>query len=112
MQRLVIAEKPSVAQSIAAVIGAKQKHDGYLTGNGYTVSWCLGHLAELSDASVYNTDYARWNMKDLPIIPKDYRYTVAPDKRKQFDVLRELLRSPEISEVINACDGCTLKTEP
>jgi DNA topoisomerase III, bacteria and conjugative plasmid len=105
LQKLVIAEKPSVAQSIAAVIGAKQKHDGYLSGNGYTVSWCLGHLAELSDASVYNADYARWNMKDLPIIPKNYRYTVAPDKRKQFDVLRELLRSPEISEVINACDA-------
>ena len=105
MQKLVIAEKPSVAQSIAAVIGAKQKHDGYLSGNGYSVSWCLGHLAELSDASVYNTDYARWNMKDLPIIPTDYRYTVAPDKRKQFDVLRELLRSPDTSEVINACDA-------
>ena len=105
MQKLVIAEKPSVAQSIAAVIGAKQKRDGYLTGNGYTVSWCLGHLAELSDASAYNTDYARWSMKDLPIIPNDFRYTVASDKRKQFDVLRELLRSPEISEVINACDS-------
>ena len=105
MQKLVIAEKPSVAQSIAAVIGAKQKHDGYLTGGGYTVSWCLGHLAELSDASAYNADYANWNRKDLPIIPENYRFTVAPDKRKQFDVLRELLRSPEISEVINACDA-------
>ena len=105
MQKLVIAEKPSVAQSIAAVIGAKQKHDGYLTGGGYTVSWCLGHLAELSGASAYNADYAKWNRKDLPIIPENYRFTVAPDKRKQFDVLRELLRSPEISEVINACDA-------
>ena len=105
MQRLVIAEKPSVAQSIAAVIGAKQKHDGYLTGGGYAVSWCLGHLAELSDASAYNADYAKWNMKDLPIIPVSYRFTIAPDKRKQFNVLRELLRSPEISEVINACDA-------
>ena len=105
MQKLVIAEKPSVAQSIAAVIGAKQKHDGYLTGGGYTVSWCLGHLAELSDASAYNADYAKWNRKDLPIIPENYRFTVAPDKRKQFDVLRELLRSPEISEVVNACDA-------
>ena len=105
MQKLVIAEKPSVAQSIAAVIGAKQKHDGYLTGGGYTVSWCLGHLAELSDASVYNADYAKWNRKDLPIIPENYRFTVAPEKRKQFDVLRELLRSPEISEVVNACDA-------
>ena len=105
MQKLVIAEKPSVAQSIAAVIGAKQKHDGYFTGGGYTVSWCLGHLAELSDASAYNADYAKWNRKDLPIIPENFRFTVAPDKRKQFDVLRELLRSPEISEVINACDA-------
>jgi len=105
LQKLVIAEKPSVAQSIAAVIGAKQKHDGYLTGGGYTVSWCLGHLAELSDASAYNADYAKWNRKDLPIIPENYRFTVAPDKRKQFDVLRELLRSPDTSEVINACDA-------
>ena len=105
MQKLVIAEKPSVAQSIAAVIGAKQKHDGYLTGGGYTVSWCLGHLAELSDASAYNADYAKWNRKDLPIIPENYRFTIAPEKRKQFDVLRELLRSPEISEVVNACDA-------
>ena len=105
MPKLVIAEKPSVAQSIAAVIGAKQKYDGYLTGGGYTVSWCLGHLAELSDASAYNADYAKWNRKDLPIIPENYRFTVTPDKRKQFDVLRELLRSPEISEVINACDA-------
>ena len=105
MQKLVIAEKPSVAQSIAAVIGANQKHDGYLTGNGYTVSWCLGHLAELSDASAYHAEYAKWNLKDLPIIPESYRFSVASDKRMQFDVLRELLRSPEISEVINACDA-------
>ena len=101
MQKLVIAEKPSVAQSIAAVIGAKQKHDGYLSGNGYTVSWCLGHLAELADASAYKADYAKWNMKDLPIIPQDFRFTIATDKRKQFDVLRELLHSPDTTEVIN-----------
>ncbi len=103
--RLVIAEKPSVAQSIAAVLGAKQRHDGYLTGSGYTVSWCYGHLAELSDASAYNADYAKWRMKDLPIIPQNFRFTLAPDKRKQFDVLRGLLRSPDTSEVINACDA-------
>ena len=105
MQKLVIAEKPSVAQSIAAVIGAKQKHDGYLTGGGYTVSWCLGHLAELSDASAYNADFAKWRREDLPIIPQSFHYTVAQDKQKQFDVLWDLLRSPEISEVINACDA-------
>ena len=103
--RLVIAEKPSVAQSIAAVIGAKQKHDGYLSGSGYIVSWCFGHLAELSDAATYNADYAKWRMEDLPILPVNFRFSIAPDKRKQFDVLRELLRSPDTAEVINACDA-------
>ena len=103
--RLVIAEKPSVAQSIAAVIGAKQRHDGYLSGSGYIVSWCFGHLAELSDASAYNADYAKWRMEDLPILPQNFKFSIAPDKRKQFDVLRDLLRSPDTSEVINACDA-------
>ena len=66
--RLVIAEKPSVAQSIAAVLGAKSRHDGYLEGSGYIVSWCFGHLAELADAAVYNADDAKWTLAALPII--------------------------------------------
>ena len=105
MNRLVIAEKPSVAQSIAAVLGATEKHDGYLSGGGYTVSWCYGHLAELADALAYNADYAKWRMKDLPIIPQNFRFTILPDKRRQFDVLWTLLRSEETAEVINACDA-------
>ncbi len=72
MNRLLIAEKPSVAQSIAAVLGAKDRNDGYLSGRGFIVSWCLGHLAELSDASAYNEDYAKWRLKDMPIIPAEY----------------------------------------
>ena len=103
--RLVIAEKPSVAQSIAAVLNAKQRRDGYLEGGGYIVSWCFGHLAELADAAVYNSDYAKWSLKDLPIVPYSYRFTVQEDKRKQFDVLRALLRREDVSEVINACDA-------
>lgn len=103
--KLVIAEKPSVAQSIAAVLGAKQRNSGYLSGNGYIVSWCFGHLAELSDASAYNADYAKWSMKDLPIIPANFRFTIAPDKQEQFDVLRNLMRSEDCAEVINACDA-------
>ena len=99
--RLVIAEKPSVAQSIAAVLGAKQRRDGYLEGGGYIVSWCFGHLAELADAAVYNADYAKWSLKDLPIVPYSYRFIVRADKRKQFDVLRR----EDVSEVINACDA-------
>ena len=90
--RLVIAEKPSVAQSIAVVLNAKKRHDGYLEGGGYLVSWCFGHLAELADAAAYNADYAKWTMKDLPIVPTSYRFTIREDKRKQFDILRGLLR--------------------
>ncbi len=103
--RLVIAEKPSVAQSIAAVLNAKKRHDGYLEGGGYLVSWCFGHLAELADAAVYNADYAKWTMKDLPIVPLNYRFTIREDKRKQFDTLRELLRREDVYEVVNACDA-------
>ena len=103
--RLVIAEKPSVAQSIAVVLNAKKRHDGYLEGGGYLVSWCFGHLAELADAAAYNADYAKWTMKDLPIVPTSYRLTIREDKRKQFDILRGLLRREDVSEVVNACDA-------
>ena len=103
--RLVIAEKPSVAQSIAVVLNAKKRHDGYLEGGGYLVSWCFGHLAELADAAAYNADYAKWTMKDLPIVPMNYRFTIREDKRKQFDILRGLLRREDVSEVVNACDA-------
>ena len=105
MNRLVIAEKPSVAQSIATVLGAKDRNDGYLSGSGFIVSWCFGHLAELSDASAYNADYAKWGLKDLPIIPAEYRFSIAPDKQKQFDLLRKLMNAPDTSEIINACDA-------
>ena len=103
--RLVIAEKPSVAQSIAAVLNVKKRHDGYLEGGGYLVSWCFGHLAELADAASYNADYAKWTMKDLPIVPLNYRFTIRGDKQKQFDILRELLRREDVTEVVNACDA-------
>mgnify|MGYP002604431573 CR=1 FL=1 len=73
MSRLVIAEKPSVAQSIASVLGAGNRKDGYLEGGGYLVSWCFGHLAELSDASAYNPDYAKWRYEDLPILPEKWQ---------------------------------------
>ena len=103
--RLVIAEKPSVAQSIAAVLGAKSRHDGYLEGGGYIVSWCFGHLAELADAAVYNADDAKWTLAALPIIPASFRFIVRADKQKQFDILRELMRREDVTEVVNACDA-------
>ena len=103
--RLVIAEKPSVAQSIAAVLGAKSRHDGYLEGGGYIVSWCFGHLAELADAAVYNADDAKWTLAALPIIPASFRFIVRSEKQKQFDILRELMRREDVAEVVNACDA-------
>ena len=105
MSRLVIAEKPSVAQSIASVLGAANRKDGYLEGGGYLVSWCFGHLAELSDASAYNPDYAKWRYEDLPILPEKWQYSVAADKKKQFDLLKKLMERSDVTEVVNACDA-------
>ena len=103
--KLVIAEKPSVARSIAAVIGATDRQDGCLQGNGYLVSWCIGHLVSFADAALYDERFKKWRYEDLPIIPESWRLTVPPDKRERFDTLRTLLRSEEVSEVINACDA-------
>ena len=103
--KLVIAEKPSVAQSLAAVIGATVRKDGYLEGNGWRVSWCVGHLAGLADADVYNPDYAKWRYDDLPILPEHWQMVVGKDKKKQFDVLKKLMNAPDVTEVVNACDA-------
>jgi len=103
--RLVIAEKPSVAQSLSAVIGANARKDGYLEGNGWRVSWCVGHLAGLADADSYDPRYAKWRYDDLPILPSDWKMSVGRDKKKQFDILKKLLCAPDVTEVVNACDA-------
>ena len=103
--KLVIAEKPSVAQSLAAVIGATTHKDGYLEGNGWRVSWCVGHLAGLADADAYNPEYAKWRYDDLPILPEPWQMVVSKDKKKQFDVLKQLMNAPDVTEVVNACDA-------
>lgn len=104
-QTLVIAEKPSVAQTIAAALGAKEKKDGFLTGNGYIVSWCVGHLIGLAEAAAYGEQYKKWSYDSLPILPQEWQYTVAADKEKQFKVLKRLMHRAEVSEVVNACDA-------
>ena len=103
--KLVIAEKPSVAISIAKVIGANKKKDGYYEGNGYKVSWCVGHLIQMANPDSYDEKYAKWNMADLPIIPSDYKYEVAKATKKQFNILKKLMNGKEIDMVINACDA-------
>ena len=102
---LIIAEKPSVAKSIAAVLGATKKEDGYLSGNGHLVSWCFGHLAELADAETYDQRYGKWVLEDLPILPEPWQYVVSRDKGKQFSLLRSLMNRSDVDTVINACDA-------
>ena len=103
--QLVIAEKPSVAQSLANILGVSTRHDGYMEGKKYIVSWCFGHLAGLADADVYDTRYAKWRMEDLPIIPSPFQFRIAEGKQNQFDVLQKLMRREDVTEVINACDA-------
>ncbi|MBS5388917.1 MAG: DNA topoisomerase 3 [Clostridiales bacterium] len=102
---LVIAEKPSVAQSIAAVLGAREKKDGFIEGNGYLVSWCVGHLIGLAEAAAYGEQYQKWSYDSLPILPQEWKYTVAADKKAQFDTLKDLMHRDDVSEVVNACDA-------
>ena len=102
---LVIAEKPSVAISIAKVIGATKKKDGYYEGNGYRVSWCVGHLIQMANPYSYDEKYAKWNMEDLPIIPSEYKYEVSKSTKKQFSILKKLLNDKEVENVVNACDA-------
>lgn len=105
MYQLIIAEKPSVAQSIAAVLGAKRRENGYLEGSGYLVSWCFGHLAELASAETYNEAYAKWRYDDLPIVPFSWRWKISRDKWTQFEILKTLLHREDVGSVINACDA-------
>ena len=102
---LVIAEKPSVAISIAKVIGATKKKDGYYEGNGYRVSWCVGHLIRMANPDSYDEKYAKWNIEDLPIIPSAYKYEVSKSTKKQFSILKKLLNDKEVENVVNACDA-------
>jgi DNA topoisomerase-3 len=105
MYRLVIAEKPSVAQSIAKVLGSMARKEGYMEGSGWLVSWCVGHLAGLAEPGVYNPAYDKWRKEDLPIVPENWHFTIGKDKRKQFDALRTLMRREDVCEVVNACDA-------
>ena len=103
--KLVIAEKPSVARSIAGVIGAMEKHDGYLEGNGYLVSWCIGHLVSFADAGRYDERFKKWRYEDLPILPEPWQYIIPDDKKQQFDVLRSLMQRPDVTGLVCATDA-------
>ena len=104
-KRLVIAEKPSVGNSIAAVLGVTDRKDGYIEGRDYIVSWGFGHLAELANADTYDEKYAKWRYDDLPIVPANWKYKIPRDKYNQFETLKKLMNRADVSDVINACDA-------
>ena len=103
--QLVIAEKPSVARSIAAVIGATEKQNGYWQGGGYLVSWCIGHLVSFAEAGQYDEKYCKWRYEDLPILPQPWQFIVPDEKKQQFEVLRALLNRPDVDSVTAATDA-------
>ena len=103
--KLVLAEKPSVAQSIAKVLGANKREDGYLEGNGYVVSWCVGHLVELAQPEAYDAKYSKWTYADLPIFPADWRYEVSSGTKKQFGILKKLMARDDVASLVCATDA-------
>ena len=103
--QLVVSEKPSVAMSYAKVLGATNRQDGYLEGNGYLVSWCVGHLVELAPPNVYDAKYVKWSIADLPILPDRWLYLVSASTKKQFGILKKLMNRPDVDSVTAATDA-------
>jgi DNA topoisomerase-3 len=103
--KLVIAEKPSVSQSISTVIGATVRKDGYMEGNGYLVTWCVGHLVEFASADCYDEKYAKWKYEGLPILPSNWKYVISKGKEKQMKTIGELMQRSDVTEVIAATDA-------
>lgn len=103
--KLVVAEKPSVAMSYAKVLGATNRQDGYLEGNGYLVSWCVGHLVELAPPNVYDEKFIKWSIADLPILPQKWQYLVSASTKKQFGILQKLMNRPDVDSIVCATDA-------
>ena len=103
--QLVVSEKPSTAQAYAKVLGATNRQDGYWEGNGYLVSWCIGHLVELAPPNVYDAKYVKWSIADLPILPEKWQYLVSASTKKQFGILKKLMNRPDVDSVTAATDA-------
>ena len=103
--RLVVSEKPSVAMAYAKVLGVTNRKDGYLEGGGYLVSWCIGHLVELAPPNIYDEQYVKWSIADLPILPQQWQYLVSASTKKQFGVLKDLMNRPDVDSIVCATDA-------
>ena len=105
MSKLIIAEKPSVAKSIASALGASSRADGFYEGSGLIVSWCVGHLVSPLDAGGYDERFKKWRYEDLPILPEPFRYVLAKGKEDAFQNLKHLMEREDVTELVNACDA-------
>ncbi len=103
--KLIISEKPSQAFAYAKALGVKGKKDGYMESNEFIITWCVGHLITLSDPSVYDEKYKKWNYDDLPILPPNFKYQISKDKEKQFKVVKWLMNRKDVTEIVNGCDA-------
>ena len=103
--QLVIAEKPSVAKNIAEVLGATSFQGGFMEGNDYVVSWCIGHLVELAEPEAYGEQWKKWSYESLPVLPETWQYKVKNDTRAQFEILCRLMNIEEITEIVCATDA-------
>ena len=104
MAQLVITEKPGVAKQVSDVLGVTERKDGYMEGNGYIVSWCIGHLVELAQPGAYKEEWKKWDYESLPIIPKQWKYDIKENTRKQYNILCSLLNRDDMVTVICATD--------
>ena len=102
---MIVTEKPSVAISYAKILGVHGRQDGYLEGNGYLVSWCVGHLVELAPPSAYGEQYVKWNIADLPILPEKWQYLVSASTKKQFGILKKLMHRSDVESIVCATDA-------
>jgi len=104
-KNLVVTEKPGVAQTLAAVLGAKKRGDGFFEGGDWLISWCYGHLVELALADAYGDQFKRWSYDALPILPDVWQYRASDGKKKQLDILHCLMNRADVDGIINACES-------
>ena len=103
--KLIIAEKPSMAQAIARAMNITERKDGYMENAEYIITWCIGHLAGLADAAVYDEKYEKWNYEDLPVLPDKWRFALNSGKEERFNTVKSLMLRSDVTEIINACDA-------
>jgi len=105
MSVLIVSEKPSVGRELAGIVGAKNKKDGFIEGNGYIISWAIGHLTELAMPEAYDDKFKSWKLETLPVIPDKFKIEVSKKTAQQYKILKDLMNSKEVTEIICGTDA-------